>query len=384
MLDFLSLKTEAFGLEINDLNLRFLKLKEKKGKFTCASIGEAAIAPGVVVNGEVKNAKALSETIKAALKKARGERIGAKYVVASLPEDKAFLQVIQMPKIGLDDLKGAVNIEAENFVPMPLEKVCLDFQVIPEKTPLDHCDILTAAFPRDTVDGYVAAIAGAGLKALALELESQAVARALVGDFSDSPVMIIQVGEVRTNVIICAGYSLRFSFSLPASDSDFIEIISKDLGVDKITARDLKIKYGIEKFGLPASEKKDERKPKTKDKKTDAEQRKIFEALVAELNEFAQRIGKCIEYYHNHARHEHLPKDKRTISKIILCGVGANLKGLDKFLALKFGLPVEVAKPPACFRLKKEPKALLTEENAGAYAAALGLAIRAHAHKEED
>ena len=117
---FLNLKPKAFGLDFSGLSLKIIKLR-KKGRFLdLASWGELKIKKGVVEQGEVKDAKTLCFAIRESLTKIKGDKLSAKNVVASLPENKAFLQVIHMPKMTRDELDKAVPFEAENHIPFPL------------------------------------------------------------------------------------------------------------------------------------------------------------------------------------------------------------------------------------------------------------------------
>jgi len=371
MIDFLTLKPEAFGLDISDLSLKIIKLK-KRGKFlTLASFGEAQIKPGIIKEGEIKDEEKLAETIKGAIKKVKGERIKTKYVVASLPEEKAFLQVIQMPRMPEEDLKSAVIYEAENYIPLPIEQVYLDSQIVsPVYNHLDHFDVLLAALPKKTVDPYLASLKKAGLQPKALEIESLAIARAVIKDeVATSPILLIDLGATRTSFIVFSGHSLRFTSSIPVSSQNFTEIISKSLGVSLTEAERLKIKYGLEeKIEL-----------KIKDKKTEIkkERGKIFEALVPALVDLVQQIKKHLAYYQSHASHEHLAPNGRVVSKILLCGRGANLKGLTELLTLELKILVELANPWVNIlpEGQRETPELLFEKSLG-YTTALGLALR--------
>ena len=181
MFEFLTLKPGSFGLDISDLSLKIIKLKRKGKFFDLASFGEEEIKPGIIKEGEIKNEEKLAEIIKGAIKKVKGEKIRTKYVIVSLPEEKAFLQVIQMPRMSEEDLKSAVVYEAENYIPLPIEQVYLDSQIVPPVYDhLDHFDVLIAALPKKTVDPYLSSLKSAGLKPKALEIESLAVARALI------------------------------------------------------------------------------------------------------------------------------------------------------------------------------------------------------------
>ena len=65
------------------------------------------------------------------------------------------------------------------------------------------------------------------------------------------------------------------------------------------------------------------------------------------------------------------------MTKILLCGGGANLKGLSELLALELKIPVEIANPwvNILSEDQKETSELPFEKSLG-YAVALGLALR--------
>ena len=385
MFDFLTLKQEAFGLDISNLSLKIIKLKKRRKFFDLASFGEADIKPGIIKQGEIKKEKDLVKIIRDAYSEIKGEKLKTKYVVASLPEEKAFLQVIQMPIMSKQDLQSAVVYEAENYIPLPIEKVYLSFQVIPPaRNHLDHLDVLIAALPKQTVDTYVSCFKKAGLKPIALEVESLAVSRALIkNETTASPVLLIDLGANRTGFIVFAGHSLKFTSSIPVSSQSFTNIISKTLRVDIVKAEKLKLKYGLK-------------------------EKKVFDALIPALIDLVEQIQRYLDYYQTHTSNEHLSRkmrDKRPVSpekmnypaqrggvslqassfggeikKIFLCGGGAKLKGFTDFLSDQLKITVDVGNPwinilPHDFSLPK--KSLIYEkEESLRYTTALGLAIR--------
>lgn len=371
MLKFLTFKPEAFGLDISDLSLKIVKLK-KKGKFyNLASFGEEKIKPGIIKEGEIKDEEKLAEIIKTAVKKVKGEKLNTKYVIASLPEEKSFLQIIQMPKMIEEDLKSAVIYEAENYIPMPIDRVYLDSQVVPSTySRSGNFDVLLAALPKKTVDPYISSFKKSGLQPRALEIESLSIARALIKDeVAASPTLLIDLGETRTSFIIFAGHSLRFTSSIPVSSIIFNEIISKNLGVSLAEAERLKIKYGLE----------ERLELKIKNEKTEVKrgQGKIFEALVPALVDLIQQIKRHLDYCQSHADHEYLSPNGKRVTNILLCGGGANLKGLSELLTLELKIPVELANPwvNILSEDQKETSELSFERSLG-YTTALGLALR--------
>jgi type IV pilus assembly protein PilM len=359
MIDFLTLKPEAFGLDISDLSLKIVKLKKRGNSLILASFGEAKIDPGIIEGGEIKNGEALAKIIKEAVSKVKGEKIKTKYVVCSLPEEKAFLQTIQMPLMEEEELEKAIHFEAENYIPLTTEEFYLDFQIVkPVINHLDHLDVLITAMPKKVIDPYVASLKKAGLIPKVLEIESQAIARALVKhEVSPSPLLLIDLGATRTSFIIFSGYSLRFTSSIFISSQKFTEAIAKHLKIDLSEAEKLKIEYGLE----------------GKDK----EGKEVSEILSFCLRDLVKQIQTCLFYYHTHIHHEHLPLDGKEVEKIFLCGGGANLKGLTNFLSSELRTPAELGNPWTNILpepLKEVPE--LSYEKSLSYTTALGLALR--------
>jgi type IV pilus assembly protein PilM len=370
MLEFLNLKTEAFGLDISDLSLKVIKLKKRGKFFSLASFVEVEIKPGIVCNGEINDEQSLSKIVKDALSGIKGEKFKTKYAVVSLPEEKSFLQVIQMPIMKEEELEKAIFFDAENYVPMPIDQVYLDYQIIPSSAGAsDHMDVLIAAIPKKNVDSYLSCLKLAGVKPLVFEIESQAISRCLIkNENSQSPILLIDLGATRTSFIVFSGNSLRFTTSISVSSHNFTEAISHNLGVSEQEAEKLKRKYGLEekiklKIGNGTTMLK--------------ERGEIFESLIPSLTDFEEQIKKYLDYYQAHNFHDHLKGAGKKIERILLSGGGANLKGLANFLSLELKLPVELANPWINIlpeKLKEVPD--LPFERSLSFTTALGLAIR--------
>lgn len=356
MLELLTLKPDCFSLDISDLSLKVMKLKKNKGVFDLACFGETKIPEGIIQEGEIKDEEKLVEIVKKAVQDVHGETLKTRDVVASLPEEKSFIQVIQMPLLAEQELKKAVIFEAENYIPLSVDDVYLDSQVIPPvRNHLDHKDVLIVAVPKKIVDPYISVLKKSGLTVQALEVETQSISRAVIKDkLSLFPVLLIDFGATRTSFMIFSGHSLSFTSGIPISSQKFTEAISKTLKCDIKKAEKLKIEHGL--LG------------------TD---KKVFDSLIPPLTDLNEQIKNFIHYYQTHSFKEHLDSKNNKIEKILLCGGGANLKGLTDFLSLELKMPVETANPwinvfPGS--MKKIPS--LSFQESLSYATAIGLAIK--------
>lgn len=370
MLEFFSLKTQAFGLDISDLSLKMAFLSKKKDSFLLEAIGESKIKPGIVEDGEIKNEEKLAEIIQQAVKNIGKGKLRTKNVIVSLPEKKSFLEIIQMPKLKEEELKSAILYEAENHIPLPIHEVYLDYQIIPPVYENSkNIDILLVAVPKKIADSYLATLKLAGFFPLVFESESLAIARALIKDgIAESPVLLIDIGETKSTFIIFSGYSVKFSFSSPISSGTLTEVISKNLGISLVEAEKIKIKQGLaEKL-----------KVKLKEENVVFEEVSgtIFEILVPPLVDFVQQIKKCLDYYKTHTQDNHVLPTERGIAKIFLCGGGANLKGLSSFLSLELKTPVQLGKPWINILKEKNKAPPISLPESLKYTTAIGLALR--------
>ncbi len=375
--NFLTLKPKAFGLDISDLSLKIVSFEKKRGKLKLSSFGEKEVKPGIIIGGLVTKESELAENIIKAVESVKGRKIKTKYVVVSLPEEKAFFQVIQVPVMEKEDLKSAIIYEAENYIPMPVEKVYLDFQVIPSKENSKCLNVLISAIPKNTVDSYLTSLKLAGLKPIALEVESLAIARSLIKDEPTiEPTLIIDLGATRTSFIIFSNHSLRFTSSISVSSIDFTKIIAKSLEIGVAEAERLKIKYGLEK-GVKLNNESSASVKFKKETKVGKERNKIFEALIPALVDLTQQIKKHLRYYQSHTSRPQAGFEEKGVSKILLCGGGSSLKGLPELLSQELKIPVELGNPWANISLKeKRGKSNLSLENPLRYTTAIGLGIR--------
>src|SRR3989338_8283330 len=319
MLNVFLLRPTAFGLDISDLSMKIAYMKKSRNRMELGCFAEFAVPAGAVEQGEIRQKDILADVLRKAVRQL-GRKLPTKYVVASLPEERAFLQVIQLPVMRKEELEYAVRFEAENYIPYPLEKVCLDFQEVSSlRDQPDHSDVLLAALPKDTVDAYVEVIEKAGLVHQALESESLAIARSLVfQDTSLVPILLVDFGATRTSFVIFSGHSVRFTASIPISSKQCTAAIAKACGVADAKAEELKTRYGLEG-------------------KEDEIGCSIFEALVPPLSVLTEQMKKHMEYYESHSLHQHLRDQRSGIQRVIVSGGGANLKGLNKFLARELG-----------------------------------------------
>src|SRR5205814_4689338 len=134
--------------------------------------------PGAVRAGEVVDAPAVASAIRRLWREA-GFR--ARSVVVGVGNQRVVVRQADLPEMGAEDMRSALQFQAQDLIPIPIEEAILDFQVI-EHMPRPEGDmvrILLVAAPRDMVRSLLAAMEGGALSASMVDIIPFALMRAL-------------------------------------------------------------------------------------------------------------------------------------------------------------------------------------------------------------
>lgn len=346
----------AFGLDISDLTVKFVRIMRHGDRASIKHFGEIEIPAGFVVGGEIQHEEELARALRTGLRLEGGSRIPERYAVASLPEEKSFVRLLDLPPMKAEDVGKAVRWEVEGVVPLAPAETVYDYEPTPRlPSAADHRGVLLTAFPRQIVESYRRVLDGAGFVAFALELESQAISRALIDDpVRQAPVIIADLGATRTSFIVFAGGSMLFTKSVPIGGRDFESAVAKTLGVTAAEALKIKIEVGLKKT---------------------VRQGKVFSALEPHLQSLVAELGAIVQFYREHPMQQHAALGD--IERVVLCGGDANLIGLEKYLAVAVKKLVVLGNP--FVNLAASPGAIppIPKNEALKYTTAIGLALRA-------
>ena len=349
------ISSQSFGLDISDKFLRIIKLTKKRDNLALESFGKTKIPMGIIEKGEIKKPKKLAIIIRQALEEVNGKKIKTKYVTLSLPEGKSFLDVFKIPILEKEEIEETIKFEIENYIPLEIEQVYFDFEKIKTKdNQKRYQEVLVAATPKKIVDPYLETLKQAGLRPLALEIESLSTVRALIKKNAElDPLLIVNIGEDKTSFIIFFGRSLRFTSTIPISSQILTMAISKSLKIKLDEAELLKSKEGL--IG----------------------KKSVFDAMIPCLTDLTDQIKNHLGYYRSRNIGGKGAKPPKKLEKILICGSGANLKGLVNFLSSNLKIEVEIGNPWINI-LKEEVKEVpkLSFKKSLGYTTALGLALK--------
>lgn len=346
---------DPVGLDISDRSMKYLKFIQAKKGMVFDVFGEIAIPEGVIEDGEIKKEPELIQVFHDWLS-GEGRHVRGSFVNVSLPEEKSFVRLIQLPKIKQEAVGNAIRWEIEANVPIPLEDLIFDYEVIePVENHIDHIDVVITAFPKVIVESYVRVFKAVGLEPLALELESQAIARSVLSNLRDPAArVIVDMGRNRTSFILVGGGAITYTATIELGGRILEQNLMKELSISQERATAIKKNIGLNK-----REQKGQ----------------VFQVLLFTLSVLADELRRVIEYHRAHADHAH--GVSKEVAELLLAGGESNLYGLDTYLSSSLKVPVRMADPFASIRNElKVSIPPISKSESLAFATAIGLAVR--------
>jgi type IV pilus assembly protein PilM len=252
-----------------------------------------------------------------------------------------------MPAMNEAEVGGAILFEAESYIPLPMDQVYFDWQILEHKAD-GGMDVLVVASAKAYVDKYISILEKAGLKIAGIETEAQSVARALVPTKIKEPILIVDIDAFKTALVMVQDGALQFTSSIPLAGNIFTERLAKAASIATPEAEKIKRELGFSNT---------------------VEYPNLKLQLMPVMEEFAAEIKNILKFHYDH--HD------THIGTLLLTGGGSKLQhiaeSLEPFLADFAPLKVIVSNP-----LEHIPN--LHETGLGSYEAlsyvtAIGLAL---------
>lgn len=232
----------SYGLTSNKQDIHKLLANEDKNIANLLEPDSAKATPGKPVNPDQATEAQIDKYANTLKVICKTSRVMSKTAVVSLPVSSVFHAVVTLPIVKKEELEDIVKAEVKKLLPMPLEEMALDYQVLKGLSEDKSQRVLVNAVPHKLIEFYSKVFQRARLSLEALEPESTALARCLIGR-DQAVAMIIDIGSERTNFfIIDQGMPITHQ-SIESGGDKIDKILQNILGIE----RDLveQIKYDL-------------------------------------------------------------------------------------------------------------------------------------------
>jgi len=341
---------KVFSVDINDDEIKVFQIENAKSKKRTIGWSRKSLPKKIFDNFVLKDKNTFIQILKEAMDGAKGKRIRGNAVSFSIPENKVFLRILQLPLMSKEEAKESIKWEVESNIPISINDVYFDWQIVERKK--SAMKVLVVACPKVVIDNLVDAFRMANLRVLTIEADSVAAGRGVLSEKNDEPILVVDIGISNTSYFIFQkGYPV-FSSSSSVSGKMFTDILSKDFSITLREAEKYKKKVGL---GSTKKERSD--------------MLSLYNPLLSSL---VSEIERTISFFDDKLIEE------KGINSIIVSGGGSNLKGLIPYLSINLKKKINQSNPWENIAINKDLPPISIEE-AQSYVTSIGLSLRKEA-----
>jgi type IV pilus assembly protein PilM len=339
------------GLDITTSSVKLIELSMSGGQYRVESYAAEATPPNSINEKAIVDANAVGDAIRRAVKRS-GAR--AKEAAVAISGDAAITKVIQMPRTLSDnELEGQVEMQADQYIPFPMEEVSFDYEVIgPSEKDPDMLDVLLVATRSENVEQRIAACAAAGLTAKIVDVEAFALenaCRLLTHQMPDGGlgrvIAVVDFGASSTTFSVLRDLKVIYTRDFAFGGQQLTEEVMRTYGLSMEEAGRAK-KEG----GLPGNYE--------------------TEVLSPFIDDMCQQVSRSLQFFLASGAGREQPE------QIVICGGCANIPGAAEMIQSRVGIEAQRGDPLGQMKISQKAKAQSVKKDATALLTACGLALR--------
>ncbi len=342
-------QTPLLGIDISSTTVKLLELSRSGDKYRVESYAVSSLPQDAVVEKAINDVDAVANAIRNVVAQSRTK---LKTVSAAVAGSAVITKTIDMPSgLSEDEMETQLTLEADQYIPYPLEEVALDFEIQGPAEDRDNMvEVLLAACRRETIDARVEAIEGADLQAKVMDVEAYAMERsyALVREQldmkEDSIVAVVDIGATMTTLSVL-------------KDGNTIYTREQLFGGKQLTDEIMR------RYGLPLEEAGLAKKQGGLPDDYEPELLNPFRDAVV------QQVTRSLQLFFSSSQYN-------DVDYIIMAGGVSFMEGLSDLVQDQLATPVVVANPFAEMTISPRVNAVALGSDAPAMMIACGLALR--------
>lgn len=362
----------SVGIDLEQSSIAGAQVRGAKTGQTLMAAAVRALPEGLVFEGEVVDVEGLAGELKAFWKEAgfsgRRLRLG-------VANQKIVVRTMEFPLIDEKELEAAIQFQAQEAIPIPLDDAILDYQVlatVPGEEGAGKQKVLIVAAQRDMIARFVEVAKKASLSVEGIDLQAFALTRAVSpavafidqggGAQAGEATALVHIGSGITNLVVAAGGAPQFTRVINLGCEALVQALVTHRGISHDEADSLRLRVGV---SGGTDEGVDDLEAETL--------AEIHQALDAASEAFADEIRRSIDYYHSQ-------EPDGQIAGLLITGEGALTRHMPEYLTEALHLPVSLGN--ALQRLT-ENRSKLSQAELEAMAPRLAIAIGLALEDEE-
>lgn len=342
------------GIDISSTAIKLIELSKTStastNHYRVEHYAIESLPLNAVSEKKIADPDVVGQTIRKALVKSGSKSRRAAIAVAG---SAVITKVIAMPKSLSDaEMEVQLQLEADQYIPFPLEEVNLDFDVIgPSQASPEMVDVLLAASRRENVDDRVGALELAGVTAAVVDVEAYAMENACTlllrgraDEIIDKTIAVADVGASTTTLHVLHKGQIIYTREQNFGGQQLRDEVQR-------------------RYGLSREE--------SLQKILDGDVAENYEEdVLAPFKEaLAQQIGRALQFFYSGTTFNR-------VDQVLLAGGPASIRKIDALVEDRLKVPTMVANPFSQMSLSPSIKSQELMREAPGMMVAVGLALR--------
>ena len=304
-----------FALDIGTTAVRVVQLAHNSGTWSLAKYGYAPVSVQVATSDAPEDRRKLGDIIVTAVGQSG---IHTRDVVIGLPSNKTFVSVVDVPKMSDSELRSTLKYQVEQYIPTSIDESKVDYAVLGQSFhDQAKLEVLLASVPNNYNESRLELIESLGFNVIAAEPDSIAMTRSLLPDGITDARLLIDVGDVSTDVVITYADAPRLVRSIPFGMTSMVKAAASNLNVADTQAYQFIMKFGLSPDRLEGQ---------------------VIKAVGSTIDNFIGELTKSIKFFDT--RYNNIP-----VGSSLLSGYGAAIPMFDAYLSHGINLGAGAGNP---------------------------------------
>ena len=240
----------VLGVDISSTSIKLIELSEQNGRMQVEAYGTELLPDNAVVEQAINDEEGVGGAIKKALLRSSSSQ---KHAAVAVAGSTVITKVIQMSSgLSDDEMEKQITVEADQYIPYPLEEVAMDFEAQGLVEGNDQLvEVLLAACRKETVELREDSIEIGGLESVVVDVEAYCVERSfkliqpqLEGEDLDV-VAVIDIGATMTTLTVFNKGKITYNRDQVFGGNQLTEEIQRRYGISAEEAVKAKVEGGL-------------------------------------------------------------------------------------------------------------------------------------------
>lgn len=338
-------KRKVIAFDMGSTTIKIVEAMYYKNQLTIYKYIKVPTPKDGIIDGEIKKEEELCSKLKRALKK---NNFNGKYGVCTTNSTLIINREIQIPKVEDEEIETVIRYEIQQYLPINLDEHMIQYNILSEKVVdgKQKLEVLIVVYPNRMIYSYAELTNLLGGKPYALDLNYNSKRKALY----------IMNPEMKETVLSMDIGSSNIGLTI-INNNELVLIKAINSGGNYLDGQIAKL------LGISLEEAENEKKENCN--LMSREEGPLEHSVKEVVDMWFDEASRFMKYYKS-------KNSQSKIDKIYICGGGANIKGLERYVSSKFDMRVKILQGNSNIEFKKNVEEVSISE----YINAIGALIR--------